>query len=193
MTEPTNAPALQPDPEQIKFFSGQAAALIAHAGVAASILKIHKGLEEGPGEHVPHDSEDQWRTNMQGALSELQQQVLQVGTDDGSVNLTALSEAAIVAEWGVQHLVEKVADAAFQQANLVASCERHRIEETINPRPPTPGLTRVEQIRVKVGNAIWMAGDYLGALAERCGLLMGKVFRFPLQRVGGLIVGEVEL
>ena len=105
MADSTNAPTLQPDPERIEILSRQAAALIANAGVAASTLKIHKGLEEGPGEHVAHVNEDQWRTNMQGALSELQQQVLQVGTDDDSVNLTALSEAAIVADWGVQHLV----------------------------------------------------------------------------------------
>jgi hypothetical protein len=193
MADSTNAPTLQPDPERIEILSRQAAALIANAGVAASILKIHKGLEEGPGEHVAHVNEDQWRTNMQGALSELQQQVLQVGTDDDSVNLTALSEAAIVADWGVQHLVEKVADAAFQQARLVAMVERHRVEEAISPRPPAPGLTQIERTRVKVGNAIWVAGDHMGALAERCGLVVGKALRFPLQRIGGLIVGEVEL
>jgi len=193
MTDPTNAPALQPDPDRIEFLTHQAAALIANAGIAAAVLRLQSQLQESPGEHITPDNEDQWRTNLQGALSELQQQVLQVGTDDESVNLTALTEASIVADWGIQHLVKKVADAAFQQASLVAMVERHRVEEAINPRPPAPGLTPVEQTRVNVGNAVWEAGDHLGAWAERCGLLLGKVLRFPLQWVGSRIVGEVEL
>ncbi|WP_322765768.1 hypothetical protein [Cyanobium usitatum] len=187
--------SMQPSPSTIKAMVHEAARLVGSAALGSAVLRLQQELEDGPTEDaLAYGVEDEWRARTQQTLGELRSQILHLdpdGSDD--VNLTAISEAFCAAENGIRLAFDRAARSAISQAQIVAACENHRVSELLSPRPQPSPPTRTQQVRCTTGNALFVAGDYLGAVAERLGLLIGRWLRAPLQWAGNQVAGEVEL